>query len=82
MKLRFHLALIFALPVVLAMSHCGWSDDGTEDAVGTDVKRSTCTYTICDGECVDLLSDHENCGECGNACSEAGTCFAGYCVRS
>jgi hypothetical protein len=81
MNLRFRLALVFALPVVLLMSHCGWFEDESEDAVATDVKRSTCTYSICDGECVDLLSDHEHCGECFNACSDVGTCFAGFCVR-
>ena len=32
----------------------------------------------CEGRCVDLDSDRDNCGECGNACQ---TCDAGECLE-
>lgn len=36
----------------------------------------------CDGDCADLMTDHEHCGECGRGCQRsdsAGDCVAGDC---
>jgi hypothetical protein len=37
----------------------------------------------CEGRCVDLDTDRENCGECGNACEncDAGECLEWTCTR-
>ena len=39
----------------------------------------------CDGECVDLMTDMENCGACGEVCESglvAVACIEGECVRT
>lgn len=36
--------------------------------------------TLCDGKFVDLQTDPNNCGECGNSCGPDQTCVAGECV--
>jgi hypothetical protein len=35
---------------------------------------------LCGGTCVDIRSDHENCGACGNACEPAVVCSGGECI--
>jgi hypothetical protein len=35
---------------------------------------------LCGGSCIDVLSDHENCGACGNRCEAAANCYAGGCM--
>jgi hypothetical protein len=34
----------------------------------------------CAGKCTDLLTDEQNCGECGTNCGEGNACVAGECV--
>jgi hypothetical protein len=34
----------------------------------------------CSGQCVNLSTDQDNCGECGNACSSSQFCIHGSCV--
>jgi hypothetical protein len=34
----------------------------------------------CDGKCVHLVNDHDNCGRCGNQCLSNHVCQAGACV--
>jgi hypothetical protein len=34
----------------------------------------------CNGACVRLTTDHENCGKCGSPCRSAETCCGGVCV--
>lgn len=34
---------------------------------------------FCDGECVDLRDDLDNCGGCGDACGDGETCTEGVC---
>jgi Cys-rich repeat protein len=34
----------------------------------------------CGGQCVDVLSDAQNCGNCGNACNAGSACQAGTCA--
>src|SRR5512142_2850255 len=36
----------------------------------------------CSGACVNTLSDHANCGGCGNACLDTQTCENGDCVNN
>jgi hypothetical protein len=36
----------------------------------------------CDGECVNLFFDDDNCGECGLSCQGGSGCAAGVCVRT
>jgi hypothetical protein len=38
-----------------------------------------CEQTVCDGQCVDLATDQENCGQCGKACANGLTCCDGIC---
>jgi hypothetical protein len=37
-------------------------------------------YTLCDHQCVDLLNDPNNCGECGYGCAPAYDCQGGHCI--
>ncbi len=40
---------------------------------------------VCDGQCVNLLSDYDNCGACGHVCvryNTAGYCKSGRCEAS
>lgn len=44
---------------------------------------ATCPSTtpaLCDGACVDLMTDNANCGSCGFACPAANTCQGGACT--
>jgi hypothetical protein len=41
--------------------------------------QDRCELTVCDGQCVDLKSDQNNCGACGEACAEGLTCCDGVC---
>jgi hypothetical protein len=44
------------------------SGDGNGDGGGN------CQHTVCSGACVDLTSDPNNCGSCGNRCPSGTTC--------
>lgn len=46
---------------------------------GSNDDPGTCEQTPCNGACVDLSSDNENCGACGNACAAGLTCCDGVC---
>jgi hypothetical protein len=57
--------------------------DGEDPACGSSTCRpgETCCYGMI---CVDLSSDADNCGTCGNICwpSEADSCVSGSCICS
>ena len=36
---------------------------------------------LCDGACIDIAADANNCGGCGNSCDGGGTCSLGNCVQ-
>lgn len=36
----------------------------------------------CDGKCVNLQNDEENCGDCGNVCNPGEVCNNGKCINS
>ena len=38
-----------------------------------------CTQTLCGSSCVDLNTDKDNCGACGNACATGHACALGVC---
>ncbi len=54
-------------------------DDGSPAADGDSCSGGT---VPCDGECVDLDTDQEHCGECGVSCSGPAVCTGGECVVS
>lgn len=39
-----------------------------------------CEFTICPTGCVDVDTDDQNCGSCGNTCDETDVCAGGICV--
>jgi hypothetical protein len=47
------------------------------------VPLTTAACSICSGNCVDLMQDQNNCGQCGKHCSSttvSGKCFSGICA--
>lgn len=64
----------------------GGAAAGGEEALGgSGSAECGCSRseTCCDGVCVDLASDVENCGECGNSCAPKNgtvTCSVGQCA--
>ena len=66
---------------------CG--DDGCGGSCGTCASLHTCNssgqcvcnqgLTDCGGQCVDLNTDHANCGGCGSPCQANETCQSGHC---
>jgi hypothetical protein len=37
--------------------------------------------SMCEGHCVDLNTDHDNCGSCGNVCGQTEKCLEGSCCH-
>lgn len=56
--------------------------DGTSSGSGDSSGSSTgLGCTMCPDGCVDLMTDHDNCGECGNDCHPVQEiCEMGMCV--
>jgi hypothetical protein len=66
-------------------SEGGAATGGAECSGGSESTECGCSRSevCCDGACVDLTSDAENCGQCGRACSPkhgTGTCMVGECT--
>ena len=59
--------------------------EGGETTTDTDTDGGDCPNAnemLCDGVCIDVIADDDNCGECGNVCgtnSQAGGCNEGAC---
>jgi hypothetical protein len=60
------------------------SSGGTGNAAGSGGSDAgtggTPPCTVCDGDCVDLLSTEEHCGACGYACVNGRECVGGRCI--
>lgn len=54
------------------------------DAAHPDTHATCCfeQQDCCDGACVELDSDSENCGHCGRVCGPGDLCIGGDCVPS
>jgi hypothetical protein len=52
---------------------------GSERAGAGGVGGLGCAEDRCGGECVDLATDPQHCGECGYACTASEVCSAGSC---
>jgi hypothetical protein len=66
-----HLMLL-AVAALFTLSGCGSSS--SDKCLGSSTK--------CDGTCVSLDTDQQNCGACGNACDPGLACSAGHCVAT
>jgi hypothetical protein len=56
------------------------SGDGGESQVTTTGFACAARTTDCQGECVNLSSDDQNCGSCGRACPDGHYCYKGECA--
>lgn len=69
--------LIHAIFAVFPAALCGCATAGDS---GNDVLECPVGEAPCSGSCVDLFSDHANCGSCGNECALQETCIGGLCT--
>ena len=53
-----------------------------EDYYGCHARVCPSGQTSCNGTCVDTNSDSQNCGSCGNACTQGESCVNGSCSPS
>jgi expansin (peptidoglycan-binding protein) len=65
----------------------GGTSGAGDGALGTGGGRATdssgggtTVLTACNAECVDVLTDRENCGDCGVVCELGADCVAGECT--
>jgi MYXO-CTERM domain-containing protein len=65
-----------------ASSTGGEQATGTGGTTGNEDPEPTCTapLSLCGEVCVDLASDPNNCGVCGNVCATGELCSAGVCT--
>lgn len=77
MTIRSRISSCIVLFVVALAIGFGCATGG--DAGGTNPTTCTDPQTACNGACVDLTSDGQNCGACGNVCPAGQGCSAGMC---
>lgn len=66
------LVILFVLSVAIA--GCGG------DCLTSDCARDCASgQESCNGKCVDLFADEENCGKCGTTCDVGDVCSRGAC---
>jgi hypothetical protein len=54
-----------------------WPDDDGCAARGDECEQTG--YGLCDGNCLDIRVDPNNCGQCGRVCDEGVECIDGFC---
>ncbi len=54
-----------------------WPDDEGCAARGDDCEQAG--WGLCEGVCLDLVSDEQNCGRCGRVCEDGVECIEGFC---
>lgn len=65
-----------ALFVLLMATLLGYSACGRDGVVGGSCAEG---YVDCDGQCRNLETDRNHCGNCGDACSKGRICVGGVC---
>lgn len=53
---------------------------GTSSGEPGGSTTEACMGMICEGVCIDPMTDADNCGECGNKCVGQQECMAGECM--
>jgi Domain of unknown function (DUF4352) len=70
-------SLLFQTPSTAVTSSLAYQ---LPNGASVSVPLVTVTCTVCAGACTDLTTDPKNCGTCGNAIDQAGTCENGKLV--
>ena len=58
----------------------GVADGGATGTGGGAQQGCASGQTLCDGSCVDLNTNNQNCGACGTACPSGNGCAGGVCT--
>jgi hypothetical protein len=53
---------------------------GTSSGEPGDSTTEACVGMVCEGVCVDTMTDNDNCGMCGNNCVGQQECVGGECI--
>ncbi len=88
MNFAFHIPAFLTASLLALSCASSWQapEDGSSDAVDASDTTSDGSdgcgpgLADCGGACVDLSSDHSNCGSCANECEPAEVCGGGECV--
>ena len=72
MKKATILGTMLAIGALIVLA-AGCGDGGGEENCPTGER-------LCSGVCVNTLTDHNNCGGCGNACATGSQCVNGSCT--
>ena len=74
--------IVFIIVAVLGITDCGGTgavpDGGTPDA-STDLCQNP-SYLQCNGTCIDVQGDSQNCGACGKVCPNDQVCTHATCA--
>ena len=75
-RLVWRVALLASAWLVLTAQNC---DD--ESQYQTFVRETSCSdrQLVCDGRCIDIFTDRNNCGACFLSCGSRDFCVSGYC---
>jgi hypothetical protein len=61
-------------------SKCSHGDQCCSNYCANNVCTCSPGQTNCNGTCVDLQTNNNNCGTCGNVCPSGATCSGGQCL--
>lgn len=96
MRFAYRLGLLLTMAFVVLGLSCSSSGGGVASnnnhtgsggTAGSDGGGGTTSceggpQAMCGGSCVDLTSDPQNCGHCGNACGSGSSCCDSACVET